>query len=277
VDLAGHTLGNRLSVFAMHPAPVQVTWLGYPNTTGLKQMDYRLTDNLADPAGMTDHQYSEKLVRLPHSFLCYAPPKSAPQVTPLPEAPITFCCFNNYPKVSDTVLKLWARILNAVPGSKLLLKCGSLEDSRVRTLLTGRFTALGIDLSRILLDRFTVHREEHLQRYAACHIALDTFPYNGTTTTCEALWMGVPVVTLAGTTHASRVGLSILENSGLHELIAQDSDQYVEIAAALAYAPERLLKYRLTLREQLSCSPLTDAVRFTADLEKVYSELVVNA
>jgi predicted O-linked N-acetylglucosamine transferase (SPINDLY family) len=274
VDLSGHTQGNRLGVFAMRPAPVQVTWLGYPNTTGLKQIDYRLTDNLTDPPGMTDQLYSERLARLPHSFLCYAPPASAPQVAPLPSGPITFCCFNNYPKISDTVLTLWARILIALPDSRFLLKCGSLEDVRVRTQLTGRFATLGVDPSRILLDRFTIHREEHLQRYGACHIALDTYPYNGTTTTCEALWMGVPVVTLAGRTHASRVGLSLLENSALHELIARNSDQYVEIAVKLALDSERLLKYRLTLRRQLSCSPLTDAVRFTRDLETIYRKLI---
>ena len=273
VDLAGHTLGNRLGVFAMCPAPVQATWLGYPNTTGLKQIDYRLTDSFADPAGMTDHLYSEELVRLPLSFLCYSPPDSAPQVAPMPDGPVTFCCFNNYPKISDTVLKLWARVLKAIPDARLMLKCGSLEDLRVRTQLKGRFAALGVDPSRLLLDRFTVHREEHLQRYGSCHIALDTYPYNGTTTTCEALWMGVPVITLAGRTHASRVGLSILENSGLPEFIAQNADQYVEIVVRLANDSERLLQYRHKLRGQLSSSPLTDAVRFTRDLEAAYLDM----
>lgn len=274
VDLAGHTLGNRLGVFAMRPAPVQVTWLGYPNTTGLKQMDYRLADNMTDPPGMTDHLYSEKLVRLPQSFLCYAPPTTAPPLVPMQEGPVTFCCFNNYPKVSDTVLKLWVRILKSLPDSRFLLKCGSLEDLRVRTLLMERFVGQGIDPSRILLDRFTVRREDHLPRYGLCHVALDTYPYNGTTTTFESLWMGVPVVTLAGKTHASRVGLSILENSGLRELVALNADQYVEIAVTLARDSERLLQYRHSLREQLSRSPVTDAKMFTVNLEQAYKRML---
>ncbi len=270
VDLSGHSDGNRLGVFAQRPAPVQVTWLGYPNTTGLKQIGFRLTDELADPPGMTDHLYAESLVRLPRSFLCYNPPESAPEVALLPGEPFTFCCFNNYPKISDTVLRLWVRILQAVPDARLLLKSGPLGDPGVRSRLTGRFADLGIDPSRLVLDGFALCREEHLQRYGACHIALDTYPYNGTTTTCEALWMGVPVVTLAGPTHASRVGVSILNNAGLPELVALDFDQYVEIAVTLANAPARLLTYRQSLREQLFNSQLMDATAFTAGLEQAY-------
>lgn len=274
VDLSGHSNGNRLGVFGLRPAPIQVTWLGYPNTTGLKQIDYRLTDGLADPPGMTEHLYSERLVRLPRSFLCYAPPLSAPEVAPLPGAPFIFCCFNNYPKVSDTVLNLWARILRAVPDSKLSLKSGQLGDSGVRDRLTKRFTALGIDPSRLILAGFELSREGHLQRYGTCHVALDTYPYNGTTTTCEALWMGVPVVTLAGTTHASRVGVSILENVGLPELIALNADQYVAIAVALAKNTARLQGYRNSLRKRLRSSPLLGAVSFTADLERAYLQML---
>jgi protein O-GlcNAc transferase len=274
VDLSGHFDGNRLGVFALRPAPVQVTWLGYPNTTGLKQIDYRLTDEFADPTGMTDHLYSERLIRLPRTFLSYAPPVSAPAVAPLSGEPVIFCCFNNYPKVSDTVLELWARVLNAVPDSKLFLKSGPLGDTGVRTLLMRRFSALGIDPERLILAGFATKREEHLQRYGACHIALDTFPYNGTTTTCEALWMGVPVVTLAGTTHASRVGVSILNNAGLSELIAMNADQYVDIAAALAKNPARLQDYRISLRTQLLGSHLMDAGTFTADLEQAYRRML---
>lgn len=270
VDLTGHFDGNRLGVFALQPAPVQVTWLGYPNTTGLKQVDFRLTDELADPTDMTDHLYSERLVRLPKSFLCYAAPVSAPEEAPLPGEPIMFCCFNNYPKVSDSVLNLWARILHVVPSSKLFLKSGQLGDAGVRTRLLERFSGLDIDPSRLVLAGFEVSREGHLQRYGTCHIALDTFPYNGTTTTCEALWMGVPVVTLAGATHASRVGVSILENSGLPELIAANTDQYVDIAATLAKNPERLQEYRQTLRTRLLCSRLMDAATFTSGLEQAY-------
>jgi predicted O-linked N-acetylglucosamine transferase (SPINDLY family) len=273
VDLSGHSDGNRMGVFAQRPAPVQVTWLGYPNTTGLMQIDYRFTDELADPPGMTDHLYSESLVRLPRSFLCYGPPASAPEVALLPGGPLTFCCFNNFPKISETVLRLWARILHAVPDSKLLLKSGPLGDPEVRSRLAGRFADLGIEQSRLVLVGFALSREEHLRRYGACHVALDTYPYNGTTTTCEALWMGVPVVTMAGPTHASRVGVSLLENAGLPELIAQNTDQYVNVAVTLANAPERLLNYRHSLREQLSRSQLMDATAFTAGLEQAYRRM----
>lgn len=274
VDLSGHSDGNRLGVFALKPAPIQVTWLGYPNTTGLKQIDYRLTDELADPSGMTDHLYVERLVRLARTFLCYAPPVSAPEVAPLPEGAVVFCCFNNNPKISGTVLGLWARILRAIPGSKLFLKSGPLGDSGVLIRMIKRFADLKIDASRLLLSGFTANREEHLQLYGRCHIALDTYPYHGTTTTCEALWMGLPVVTLAGASHAARVGVSILNNAGLSELIAPDADQYVKIAVRLAQSPDRLRHYRRSLRERLLASPLMDAGSFTADLERVYRGLL---
>jgi len=274
VDLAGHTKGNRLGVFALSPAPIQVTWLGYPNTTGLKQIDFRLTDELADPAVMTDHLYVERQVRLPRLFLCYAPPPSAPELAPLAAGPIIFCCFNNYPKISDTVLQLWSRVMHALPDSQLCLKNGSLKDNGVRNSLCQRLGTYGIDPSRLILSAFSDSREGHLRLYGACHIALDTYPYNGTTTTCEALLMGVPVVTLAGSTHAARVGMSILTNVGLTELIALTPDQYVDIAINLAINPVRLYNYRRCLRAQLLSSPLTDAPAFTTSLEYVYHWMV---
>jgi len=274
VDLAGHTKGNRLGVFAQQPAPVQVTWLGYPNTTGLKQIDFRLTDELADPTGMTDHLYAERLLRLPRSFLCYAPPAIVPEVALLREGAIVFCSFNNNPKISETILRLWARVLHALPDSQLCLKNGSLTDVGVRNQLIDRFSAYGIDPSRLILSTFSDSREGHLQRYGACHIALDTYPYNGTTTTCEALLMGVPVVSLAGRTHASRVGMSILTNAGLPELIALNADQYVDIAVSLANNRARIQEYRNSLREQLICSSMTDASSFTADLEHAYQRMI---
>jgi protein O-GlcNAc transferase len=270
VDLSGYSKGNRLGVFALQPAPIQVTWLGYPNTTGLKQIDYRLTDSIADPPGMTEHLHSERLIRLPGSFLCYTPSISTPEVADLPSRPLVFCCFNNYPKLSDTILALWAKILHAVPGASLLLKNSQLGDSGVRSKLIVRFAELGTDSAQLILSGFEDNREEHLRRYGSCHIALDTFPYNGTTTTCEALWMGVPVVTLAGTSHASRVGASIMNNIGLPELVATSADQYVDIAVSLANDLVRIQDYRNRLRMRLSSSPLMDAVTFTRDLEKSY-------
>lgn len=274
VDLSGHTKGNRLGVFALSPAPIQATWLGYPNTTGLKQIHYRLTDELADPSGMTDHLHSERLVRLPRSFLCYTPPIFGLEVSPLPEGSIIFCCFNNYPKVSDTVLQLWARILHSLPGSFFSIKNGSLNDAGVRERLISRFNSCGIDASRLIINQFTEGRVEHLQLYGACHIALDTYPYAGTTTTCEALWMGVPVVTLAGKTHVSRVGASILANIGAPELVAKCADEYVDIAVALAQNRERISMYRCELRNMFLRSPLADASGFTVDLEQSYRWMI---
>jgi len=274
VDLSGHTEGNRLGVFALCAAPLQVSWLGYPNTTGLKQINFRLTDALADPPGMTDHLHSESLVRLPRSFLCYSPPSSTPALVSLPEGQITFGCFNNFPKISETTIHLWARVLNSLPGSQLFLKNGSLRDANVRDKLTDRFAVYGIERSRLIFAERAMTCEEHLQRYGACHIVLDTYPYHGTTTTCEALWMGVPVVTLAGVSHAARVGVSILKNVGLPELIALNADRYVEIAVSLALNPVRLRHYRHSLREQMLASPLMDATAFTEDLEQAYRRMM---
>jgi predicted O-linked N-acetylglucosamine transferase (SPINDLY family) len=274
VDLSGHYEGNRLGVFALRAAPIQVTWLGYPNTTGLSQIDYRLTDEWADPTGITDHLHSERLLRLPQSFLCYSPPAITPEITLLPEEPFIFCSFNHFPKISDTTIQLWTDVLRAVPGSKLLLKNGPLCDPSVRTRLLKRFAKHQIDASRLILTGFTISREEHLQTYGKCHVALDTYPYNGTTTTCEALWMGLPVVTLVGKVHAARVGLSILKNAGLSEFIALTPDQYVKIAVALAKDPARLQQYRRNLRERLSSSPLMNAANFTSDLEQIYRRML---
>lgn len=274
IDLAGHTSGNRLGVFAHKPAPIQVTWLGYPNTTGLQQIDFRLTDALADPPGLTDQFCCERLIRLPRTFLCYAPPVSSPEVSPLPRKPVVFCSFNNLSKVSNTILDVWVRLLHAVPESRLSLKNGPLGDAGVRSRLVERFLSRRIGPERLILSGFTTKREDHLQRYGECHIALDTFPYCGTTTTCEALWMGVPVVSLAGNSHVSRVGASLLANVGLSELVARNSDEYVDIAAALAQNPERLQSYRRLLRTKMSCSPLMDAQTFTANLERVYHWMI---
>lgn len=274
VDLSGHTEGNRLGVFALKTAPVQVTWLGYPNTTGLTQIDYRISDFFADPPGMTEHLHTEQLVRLPRSFLCYSPPVSAPEVAELPNGPIIFCSFNHYPKISDTTINLWSRVLHELPDALLSLKNGSLFDAHVRELLFNRFSECGIERNRLIICSRSGTREEHLQQYGSCHIALDTYPYHGTTTTCEALLMGVPVITMAGRSHAARVGVSILNNAGLPELVAYDADQFVAIAVALANSPERLQEYRRCLRDRFLHSAMTDAKSFTADLEQTYKKML---
>ncbi len=276
VDLAGHTGGNRLPVFAFKPAPVQVTYLGYPNTTGLPVMDYRVTDAIADPPGMTDRFYAEQLVRLPKGFLCYQPPATRLDIGPGPALSkgfVTFGCFNNFSKVNPDVVEWWAKILSGLPGSKLLLKSRVLADEATRVRLLARFGEQGIKPDRIELVPHVVSDMEHLELYNRIDVALDTFPYNGTTTTFEALWMGVPVVTLAGNVHAARVGASILSNVGLPELIAETPADYVAKAVSLAKDVGRRELLRREIRERLKISPLMDATAFTHSLELAYRDM----
>ncbi len=276
VDLNGHTALNRLQVFACKPAPVQVTWLGYPNTTGLSSMDYRITDGFADPPGMTEHLHSERLVRLPESFSCYQPPDDVPVVSELPALTrgyVNFGSFNNLAKINLRVMELWARILRSVPDSRLTLKNLNLSEEPVRQSICATFQRLGVEPSRLELLGPDASLRDHLGRYGGIDIGFDPFPYNGATTTCEALWMGVPVVTLAGTTHAGRVGVSQLSNLGLDEFIAGTPDEYVAIALRLAGAPEHLQSLRAELRARLAASPLTDARRFTAHLEQAFVQM----
>lgn len=273
VDLAGHTSRNRLTVLARRVAPVQVTWLGYPNTTGLAAIDWRITDARADPAPDADAHHAERLFRLPEVFLSYRPPPEAPEVAPPPlleRGYPTFGAYNNFAKVSDHVLALWARILGALPEARLVMKTGALRDPAVRQRLLDRFGALGGDASRVTLAGIIPSNREHLASYAGVDVALDAFPYHGTTTTCEALWMGVPVVTLAGDRHASRVGVTLLEAVGAGELVTHGEDAYVDLAVSLARDPARLQRLRQTLRPRMQASALTDPVGFTRHLEAGY-------
>ena len=276
VDLAGHTGRNRLPVFARKPAPVQVTYLGYCDTTGLSTMDYRLTDALADPPGTTEHLHSEQLVRLPDSAWCYRPSEQSPQVTPPPalrSGHITFGCFNVRPKITDEMLSLWATLLCKVPASRLLLKNMGLREPSVQLHIRALLEKAGIPPGRVELAGSVPSLREHLGCYSRVDIALDTFPYHGTTTTCDALWMGLPVVTLAGLTHASRTGLSLLTNAGLPELVATSADDYLRIASQLASDPARLSVLRSTLRARLAKSPLLDAQRFARNVEQAYRQM----
>ena len=272
VDLAGHTANNSLAVFARKPAPVQVTYLGYPNTTGLPAMDYRLTDAIADPAG-EDGFYTEELVRLPGCFLCYQPPGDAPSVTGLPATGtgyITFGSFNNLAKINTRVVELWSRVLEAAPDSRLLVKNRSLNDPETRARYARLFESSGIDAERVELCGHVEFLSGHLALYGRVDIALDTFPYNGTTTTCEALWMGVPVITLTGETHAGRVGKSLLECTGLGEWVAGTADGYVSIAREAARDIQRLAELRAGLREYVAASRLCDRVGFVRAAERAY-------
>jgi len=270
IDLAGHTALNRLGVFARRPAPIQITWLGYPNTTGLSTMDYRITESVSDPVGETESLYTEELLRLPEAFACYAPPRESPEVGPLPggvSGPVTFGSFNNIAKVTPAVLKLWGQVLASIPSSRIFLKSRGLGDRPTADRIRSEFSRAGVEESRIRLDGGDRGVADHLRLYHSVDIALDPFPYNGTTTTCEALWMGVPVVTLAGTTHAARVGASLLTHLGTPEWIASDPAGYAMICSRLASDRGALTLERARLRERMRRSPLCDGPRWTSHFE----------
>jgi predicted O-linked N-acetylglucosamine transferase (SPINDLY family) len=276
VDLAGHTGEGRPLLFARKLAPVQVTWLGYPNTTGIDTIDYRLTDAVADPEGDADRVNVEKLVRLPGGFLCYAPPPDAPELAQRPLAGpgrVTFGCFNNLAKLTPGMIALWARLLGTLPDARLHLKSFGLAAESARRSIRQQFADLGVGAERLELSGPAISPAAHLAKYQDIDIALDVYPYNGVATTCEALWMGVPLITLAGPTHVSRVGASILHGAGLSELVADSEDGYLRKAAELARDLERLGTLRRTMRERLRASPLLDARGFAGNLENAYREM----
>ncbi len=273
IDLAGHTGQNRLLMMSHKPAPVQLTFLGYPGTTGVSTIDYKLTDRLADPPGMTEAHYSEKLLYLPRSNWCFQPIIQFPDVTPLPanaSGTICFGSFSNFAKMTPKLFEMWAAILARVPNSKLMIKAKALAMPSVRQELHDRFGKQGVDKSRLDLRPRALNPEDHLTMYGLVDIALDTFPYHGTTTTCEAMWMGVPVVSLAGKAHVSRVGVSLLTSMGLTELIAQTPQEYIEIAAKLASDLARLSQLRSELRQRMKDSPLMDAPGYAKEMEEQF-------
>ncbi|MEW6585481.1 MAG: tetratricopeptide repeat protein [Nitrospirota bacterium] len=279
VDLAGHTANNRILVFTRKPSPVQVSWIGYPATTGLSSMDYKIVDAFTDPPGMTEQFYSEKLLRLPDSFLCYMPEANSPDISLLPtlvSGHITFASFNDIAKISPEVIALWSEILKEVQDSRMVMKSKGFSDGSTRQRFLTLFHQNGVDSDRLRLLPFMHSTSDHLAAYNNIDIALDTFPYNGTTTTCEAMWMGVPVITLSGCTHVSKVGVSLLSNVGLPELIAKTHDEYIATAVNLASDIEKLRLLRRSLRDRMSHSPLTDARRFTANLEMCYRKMWEN-
>ncbi|MBI1195673.1 MAG: tetratricopeptide repeat protein [Gammaproteobacteria bacterium] len=274
VDLAGHTQGNRLGVFALHPAPIQVSYLGYPDTTGLAAMDYRLTDAVTDPEGQ-DAGYRERLYRLPAGFLCYGPPQGAPDVSVRPSVRsggITFASFNNLAKMNEQVVAIWAEILKEVPDARLLLKNRVFGDAFVRQRYIDLFARYGIAEQRLQMTGWTLDNRSHMAMYGEVDIALDTFPYNGTTTTCEAMWMGVPVITLAGRHHVGRVGMSLMDRLGLQALCATDVSEYISLAVKLANRPEKLDVLRASLRPLMRVR-MCDALSFTQSLEQAYLDM----
>ncbi len=275
VDLASHTADNRLLVFARKPAPLQVSYIGYPDTSGLAAMDYRFTDAWADPPGVSDRLHSETLIRLPNGFLCYRP-AGGTEVRPPPfrsTGHITFGSFNSVSKVSPDTLALWSKLLHRVPDSRLLLKSNLSSNENAWERLYEWFEQTGIERSRLELTDGVKSMAEHLACYGRVDIALDTYPYNGTTTTCEALWMGVPVVTLAGQTHASRVGVSLLSQMGLEAFIATSPADYVDIASRLATDRDQLLRMRTELRHRMAASSLCNGKEQARQIEQAYRTL----
>jgi protein O-GlcNAc transferase len=271
VDLVGHTAKNRLPVFARKPAPIQATWLGYPNTTGLKAVDYRLVDAVTDPESEANAWASETLVRLPGGFICYDAPRGAPAPGPVPSltTAVTFGSFNNPAKLSAVTLDAWAQVLARLPRARLLLKGKPFGDAATRSAYLDRLARRGVVAEQVEFVAW-LPNQAHLALYDRIDIALDPFPYNGTTTTCEALWMGVPVVTLRGDRHAGRVGASLLTQIGMSDLIADSVEAYVETAAALAGDPARLSELRHSLRPRMAASPLCDAPAFARKVEAAY-------
>jgi predicted O-linked N-acetylglucosamine transferase (SPINDLY family) len=273
-DLAGHTAGNRLRVFARKPAPIQITWIGYEGTTGLGAIDYILADRYTIPPG-GEAGYRERVLRMPDGYVCYDPPPTAPEVGPLPAASaghIRFGSFNSPAKITPQVVGVWAQILSRVPQSRLLLKYHGLGDESVRGRYLNLFTARGADPRQLDFAPASDHAE-YLAAYRQVDVALDPFPFGGGVTTCDALWMGVPVVICPGETFASRHGLSHLANVGLTETVARDPDDYIELAVCLAGDRPRLAALRAGLRQRMAASPLCDGKRFAANLMTLLREI----
>ncbi|MFT3683538.1 MAG: hypothetical protein QM783_01220 [Phycisphaerales bacterium] len=280
VDLNGLTAGHRLAAFAARPAPLAATWLAYPSTTGLTSIDLRIVDSITDPPGSGAGEgngaiTTESLVRIDPCFVCFTPlydehaaAAAAAPVEPSMRDHVAFACFNNAAKITDRALGVWARVLERVPRSRLLIKGRGLASERARASLAARAQNAGLDPARVQVLPETATVAEHLEAYRRVDIQLDTFPYNGTTTTCESLLMGVPVVTLQGEggkqegRHASRVGASLLTAAGLYEQVATNTDQYVAAAARLALESDALARTRLGLRDRLLASALCDAPAF---------------
>jgi protein O-GlcNAc transferase len=273
VDLAGHTGNNRLFVFARHPAPVQISWLGYPNTTGLKTVAYRLSDAIADPVGIADELSTEKIIRMKGGFHCFEPPMNLPEVVSAPvlrDGYLTFGSFNNQAKINMLTVRRWVKLLQAIPDSKLILKNHQLGDERNKQHWARIFENEGIFAERIRFIGYCKELKDHYRTYEQIDIGLDTFPYNGTTTTCEALWMGVPVLTVRGDSQRARTGASLLTHTGLDDWIAENEEEWV--AKALYWNENRALlnQIRLELRPRVEASPIGDAAGFA---EKFYATI----
>ena len=278
VDLSGHTRGNRLLALARKPAPVQVTWFGAVQTTGMKAIDWRLTDEHIDPPGLTERLSCERLMRLAHSYACFRPHPDSPAVGPLPalaggiDCGITFASVNSGHKINDAVVALWARLISSVPRSRLLvvIEHGELPD--IQRMVAARFAASGLDPSRLeIAGRRPM--AGFLQLLHSVDVLLDPFPQNGGITSLHALWMGVPVISLAGAAPIGRIGVSLLSQLGLESFVARDHDGYVEIARRCATDLAGLADLRAGLRERMRASTLMDEKGFMRDLESAYRDM----
>ncbi len=275
IDLNGHTAGSRLTVFAQKPAPIQVTWIGYCDTTGLDTIDYILMDPVTASPDM-DHLFSEQVIRLPDTRFCYSPPEYAPPVSRLPaltKGYITFGSFSNLQKINDHVIDTWSQILRQVPASKLIINWKTLKESKTREKLIKQFAQHGITANRLDLRQGAPTAAGVLEEYSEVDIALDSFPYSGGITTCEALWMGVPVVTILGSRAVSRQSASIINAAGYPETIASNPSEYIQIATELAADIGKLYATRKALRTKMQASPICDAPRFLEHLEASYKHM----
>jgi protein O-GlcNAc transferase len=274
VNLAAHAGHNRLPALAQRVAPLQVSFLGYCNTTGLRSIDYRFTDSIADPPGQTESLHTEQLIRIDPCAWCYLPPADAPPVRETDHENITFGCFSALSKVSDEMMALWTRIIDAVPESKLVLKAIAFCEESTRQRVSEQFARHGLTPDRLTLLGPQPNAPEHLRTYHQIDIGLDTYPYHGTTTTCEALWMGVPVISRVGEVHVSRVGASLLSAVGMQDLLAHDDKQYIQVAITLARDRDRLKDLRRTLRHRMQASPLMDEAGYTGRVESTYRAMI---
>ena len=275
VDLAGHTQTSGLPVLAQRPAPVQMTAIGYMATTGLRAVDYFLSDIYCSPWDMGARGFTEQVLRMPHSHLCYAPvlramPKPAAEAPFVKNGYVTFGSFNNFAKVSDDMLALWRGVLERMKKARLVIKSKICSIPAGQKIVQERLRRFGIPLSQVELRPYS---PDYLEQYREIDIALDTMPYTGGVTTCEALYMGVPVITKAGGTHGSRFSASILENAGLSQLAAHGEMEYVRKAVELANSPDLLRRLHRDLRARMEASPLMDAKRYMKDLETIYREI----
>lgn len=270
IDTAGHTFGSRMAVAAYRPARLHITMVGFPSTTGVPGMELRVVDSVIDPPG-SERFNTEELLRLDPCFLCYSPPDDLPELRPRDAgSPATFIALSNIAKLNEATVSLWSRLLLAVPGARLRLRNTGLREPEVRETLAARFAAHGLGADRLALEPPTPNARATLPAYLDADAALDTFPYNGTTTVCESLLMGVPMVTMCGGTSASRVGRSILTAAGFPEWCADDEDDYLRIAAGLARTPPD----RQAVRDRFLASPVCDGAAYATRLGTAIAELV---